>query len=53
MQLLIPNGSKSATSLDVDFGKFEKLMNRAIDLKYVQDPAIEVPPGPLRGVPLR
>ena len=53
MQLLIPEGSKSATSLDVSFSRFEKLLNKAIDPQYVQDPATEVPPGPLRGVPLQ
>ena len=53
MQLLVPNGSKSATSLDVDFSRFEQLLNNAIGPQYVQDPAAEVPPGILRGVPLQ
>jgi 4-phytase/acid phosphatase len=52
MQLLIPNGSKSDTNLDVDFGRFRELLNQAIDFKNVQNPATEIPPGPLTGVPL-
>jgi 4-phytase/acid phosphatase len=51
-QLLIPGGSSSSTSLDVDFDTFEKLMKKAIDPADVQNPATEVPPGVLTGVPL-
>ncbi|MEH2411658.1 histidine-type phosphatase [Nostoc sp.] len=53
VQLLIPNGSKSATNLDVKFGKFEQLLKKAINPKYVENPTTEVPPGPLTGVPLQ
>ncbi len=53
MQLLIPNGSKSANNLDVKFEVFEKLLGKAINPKYVQDPAKEIAPGPLTGVPLQ
>jgi 4-phytase/acid phosphatase len=52
MQLLIPNGDQADTSLDVSFHEFSELMTNAINLYYVQDPAAEVPPGPLTGVPL-
>ncbi len=52
-QLLIPGGSKSATDLDVDFFSFQKLMRKAIGERYVQDPAEEVPPTVLTGVPLK
>ena len=44
-QLLVPGGSKSATDLDVDFGVFQRLVRKAIDQKYVEDPSTEVPPG--------
>jgi 4-phytase / acid phosphatase len=53
MQLLIPNGSKSSTDLDVPFTKFKKLLIKAINPHLVQDPSAEVPPGPLTGVPLK
>ena len=53
MHLLIPGGSTSATSLDVDFTTFEKLLKAAIGQNFVQDPATEVPPGVLTGVPLQ
>jgi hypothetical protein len=53
MQLLIPNGDQAETNLDVAFPKFKELMTKAINLYYVQDPAAEVPPGPLTGVPLK
>ena len=53
LQLLIPGGSKSATSLDVSFTKFEKLLRKAIDPNSVQDASAEVQPGPLTGVPLQ
>ena len=39
-------------SLDVSFNKFKELVSNAINLYYVQNPASEVPPGPLNGVPL-
>ena len=52
-QLLIPNGSNDSKTLDVDFGRFENLLEKAINSKYVQNPATEVPPGPLTGVPLQ
>ena len=53
MQLLIPNGEQADNNLDVSFHKFKELMTNAINLYYVQDPAAEVPPGPLTGVPLK
>jgi 4-phytase/acid phosphatase len=53
MQLLIPGGSKPPTDLDVNFFTFQRLLRKAIDQKYVQDPWEEDPPGVLTGVPLR
>lgn len=53
MQLLIPDGDQADTNLDVSFHKFKALMTKAINPYYVQDPATEVPPGPLTGVPLK
>jgi hypothetical protein len=53
MQLLIPGGDQADTSLDVSYRKFKELMTEAINLYYVQDPAAEMPPGPLTGVPLK
>ncbi len=53
MQLLIPGGSKSATDLDVDFDIFQRLVRKAIDTAYVQNPADEVPPGVIKDVPLK
>ncbi|MEM5790062.1 MAG: hypothetical protein AAGU11_22320, partial [Syntrophobacteraceae bacterium] len=52
-QLLIPGGSKSATNLDVNFRTFQRLMRKAIDPKYVQNPDVEVPPGVIENVPLQ
>jgi 4-phytase/acid phosphatase len=53
MQLLVPNGSQSPNNLDVSFARFRQLLTKAIDSYYVQDPAVEVPPGVLTGVPLK
>lgn len=53
MRLLIPNGDQADGSLDISFRKFNQLMKNAINPYYVQDPAAEVPPGPLTGVPLQ
>ena len=53
MQLFIPGGSKSASSLDIGFEAFDKLLKKAIDENDVQNPATEVPPGVLTGVPLQ
>lgn len=53
MQLLIPGGSQSATNLDVPFADFQTLVQGAIESKYVQNPAVEVPPVVLTGVPLQ
>jgi len=50
-QLLIPGGSKPGASLDVKFATFQNLLEDAIGRQYVQDPATEVPPGVLTGVP--
>ena len=52
MQLLIPNGDEADGSLDVSFHKFKELMSNAINLYCVQNPAAEVPPVALTGVPL-
>ena len=52
VQLLIPGGSKLPTDLDVTFCSFQKLLNEAIGLEYVQNPLTETPPGVLTGVPL-
>ena len=52
-QLLITGGSLSAKNLDVKFDVFEKLLEKAVDPKDVQNPATEVPPGPLTAVPLQ
>ncbi len=53
MQLFIPGGSESASSLDIDFATFDKLLKKAIGEKFVQDPTTEVKPGVLTGVPLQ
>ncbi len=47
LQLLIPGASKSATSLDVSFATFERLLLTAIDPRCVQSPERETPPGVL------
>ena len=52
MQLTIPGGGNSAADLDVKWATFKKLLSKAIDRKYVQDPSEEVPPGVLTDVPL-
>jgi 4-phytase / acid phosphatase len=52
MQLAIPGASSPATSLDVSFSTFRKLLSEAIDQKYVQPFGKEVPPGVLDNVPL-
>jgi 4-phytase/acid phosphatase len=52
MQLLIPGGDQAADSLDISFNRFKELVSNAMNLHYVQNPAVEVPPGPLTGVPL-
>jgi 4-phytase/acid phosphatase len=52
MQLTIPGGSNSATDLDVKFDTFKKLINEAINPKYVEPFGKEVPPGVLDNVPL-
>ncbi len=53
MQLVIPGARRSGTGLDVDFRSFQRLAKAAIGQEYVQDPAQEVPPGVLTGVPLK
>ena len=52
MQLTIPEGSNSATDLDVKFVTFKKLLSKAIDQKCVQPFGKEVPPDVLDNVPL-
>jgi 4-phytase/acid phosphatase len=44
MPLLIPGGSQSATDLGVKFKTFQKLVEKAIDPKYVQHPFTEFQP---------
>ncbi|HVN04174.1 MAG TPA: hypothetical protein VMT86_07135 [Bryobacteraceae bacterium] len=50
-QLQVPGGSRPGGSFDVPFETFQKLLESAIGRRYVQDPATEVPPGVLTGVP--
>ena len=50
-QLSVPGGSKPGATLDVEFAAFQKLLRGAIGPRYVQDPAVEVPPGVLASVP--
>ena len=52
IQLTIPGDGNSAADLDVKWATFKKLLSKAIDQKYVQDPSEEVPPGVLTDVPL-
>jgi len=51
IQLLIPGGSRPGAPFDVSFEVFQKLLRNAIGQRYVQDPALEVPPGVLASVP--
>ena len=53
VQLLIPGGREPGAGLDVTFERFQKLLKRAIGAQFVEDPAKEVPPGVLTGVPLK
>ena len=53
MQVSIPGGRRSGTSLDIRFESFQRLVRGAMDQKYVQDPKQEVPPRVLTGVPLK
>ena len=53
VQLLIPGGREPGTGLDVKFTRFQRLLRSAIGAEYVEDPAKEVPPGVLTGVPLK
>ena len=52
LQLTLPGGNLSATDLDVRFATFHKLLQDAIDPKYVQPFGEEVPPGVIENVPL-
>lgn len=52
VQLLIPGREPGAT-LDVNFERFQGLLKKAIGTQFVEDPAKEVPPGVLTGVPLK
>ena len=52
MQLAVPGGSTSTTSLDVPWQTFKRLMNEAIGQQYVQPYGQEVPPGVISNVPL-
>jgi 4-phytase/acid phosphatase len=51
IQLLIPGGSRPGAAFDVKFEVFQELLRNAIGSRYVQDPALEVPPGVLASVP--
>jgi len=53
IQLLVPGGREPGTGLDVKFERFQKLLQKAIGPRFVEDPAKEVPPGVLTGVPLK
>jgi len=44
MQLLLPGGGTAVTGLDVTFKTFQKLLEGAIEPKYVQNPQKEVQP---------
>lgn len=50
IQLLVPDGSKSDTNLDIDFSVFKRLLTKAIGQEYVEDPRKETPPDVLTGV---
>jgi 4-phytase/acid phosphatase len=52
-QLLIPGGREPGAGLDVKFDRFQRLLKKAIGPQFVEDPAKEVPPGVLTGVPLK
>jgi 4-phytase/acid phosphatase len=51
-QLLIPGAHQPGTGLDAKFEDFQALLKNAIGSQFVEDPAKEVPPGVLTGVPL-
>lgn len=51
--LFIPRGSKPGMSFDVKFETFQTILNNAIGIQYLQNPARESPPGILTGVPLQ
>jgi 4-phytase/acid phosphatase len=51
IQLFIPGGSRPGAAFDVKFEVFQELLRNAIGPRYVQDPALEVPPGVLASVP--
>ncbi|MFN7995046.1 MAG: hypothetical protein U0Q18_15670 [Bryobacteraceae bacterium] len=53
MQLLIPGAHEPGTGLDAKFDSFQALLKKAIGSQFVQDPAKEVPPTVLTGVPLK
>ena len=53
VQLLIPGGSEPGAGPDVKFERFQRLLTRAIGRNFVEDPAKEVPPDVLTGVPLK
>lgn len=52
-QLLIPGGREPGAGLDVSFERFQKLLKKAIGTEFVEDPAKEIPPDVLTGVPLK
>lgn len=52
MQLLIPDDSRASRSLDIRFSSFRRLVERAMNPMYVQNPFAEIPPGILTDVPL-
>ena len=53
VQLLIPGGREPGAGLDVKFERFQRLLKKAIGPQFVEDPAKEVPPDVLTGVPLK
>jgi hypothetical protein len=44
---LVLEGREPGTGLDVPFGRFQRILRRAIGTEYVEDPAKEVAPGVL------
>ena len=52
VQLLIPGGGEPGAGPDLKFERFRRLLSKAIGRQFVEDPAKEVPPDVLTGVPL-
>lgn len=52
-QIMIPGGSRPGSGMDIRFRTFQNLLENAIGGQYVENPATEVRPGVLSGVPLQ